>query len=585
MDPALRALKSGALRARKPVTLLRAGPAALAPLAIQASVIGSVGVGLLFLVLPALGYLPALEHRDFDLAPLRAALAIPGLAASVAATLVSGILSTSFALLLALGLIAILDPVGRGETKGGRRLRAAMLALIAAPHIAVAIGLAFLLSPSGWLLRIAAQLLPIDQPPDFLLANDPFGLSLALVLTIKETPFLLAVALSALHRMDAASHLRIARSLGYSAATAWMKIVLPQLYRLIRLPVFAVLAYGLSVVDMSIVLGPSLPPTLPVLILRRMADPDLGNRLIAAGAGLLQIGLVAVAFLLWRGAEWCGGYLLHDSVMRGRRALQRRAEAVLGRLLLGAGGLVLLLGLLAITGVALWSLAAAWRFPDPWPARLSLAAWQQTVRGLALPLLHGLGFGLVSAGLALAAAITCLELEDRIGAAAGRRGQWILFLPLFAPEMGFLFGLEIAASRLDLTGSAIAVLWFHLLFVFPYVFLSLSEPWRALDLRYARTARCLGAGRWRVLLQVKAPLLKAPLALSLAVGLSVSLALYLPTVLAGAGRITTLATETVVLTAGGDRRVLGVYAMLQTLLSVAIFTAAVLAGRPRRFRQ
>jgi putative thiamine transport system permease protein len=150
--------------------------------------------------------------------------------------------------------------------------------------------------------------------------------------------------------------------------------------------------------------------------------------------------------------------------------------------------------------------------------------------------------------------------------------------------MGFLFGLEVAAGRIGITGGAAAVLWFHLLFVFPYVFLSLGEPWRALDGRYARTARCLGAGPWRVLLRVKAPLLRAPLALSAAIGLSVSLSLYLPTVLAGAGRITTLATETVTLYGGGDRRVLGVYAVLQTCMTAAIFAAALLAGRPRRFR-
>jgi putative thiamine transport system permease protein len=204
---------------------------------------------------------------------------------------------------------------------------------------------------------------------------------------------------------------------------------------------------------------------------------------------------------------------------------------------------------------------------------------------LAAPLWTSRALAVAATGLSIMAAIACLEFEDRIGAAAGRRGQWILYLPLYAPEMGFLFGLQVAISSLGVSATAAAVLWFHLLFVFPYVFLSLSEPWRALDTRYARTARCLGTGPWRVLLRVKAPLLRGPLALSIAVGLSVSLSLYLPTVLAGAGRITTLATETVALYGGGDRRVLGVYAVLQTILTAMIFTAALLIGRPRRFRR
>jgi len=563
--------------------ILGAGPLALVPLAIQAILVGSVCLGLLFLILPALGYLPALGKSAFDFAPLRAALAYPGLIAAMIATLISGVLATVVALLLALGLIAVLDPLGLGDRGGGRWLRRSMLALIATPHIAIAIGLAFLLSPSGWLIRIAAQFLAIDQAPDYLLVNDRHGLALALALAIKETPFILAVALSALRRIDAEPQLRLCRSLGYSASAAWPKIVLPQLYRLIRMPVFAVLAYGLSVADMAIILGPSLPPTLPVLILRLIADPDLASRLTASGAGLLQIGLVLAAFLLWRGAEGLCAWAAHRAVTRGRRDLPTSLRWIARLLILAAGVGVLVLGLASIAGVAVWSITEVWRFPEALPARFSLATWIRVFGGLADPLWNSLALAFATSGIAMVAAVACLELEDRLGAVAARRSQWILFLPLFAPEMGFLFGLQIAASAGGLTGTVGAMLWFHLLFVFPYVFLTLSEPWRALDGRYARAARCLGAGRWRVLLRVKAPLLRAPLALSLAVGLTVSLVLYLPTVLAGAGRITTLATETVALYGSGDRRVLGVYALLQTMLAAAIFGAAILAGRPRLF--
>ena len=572
-----------ALRSLNRPRLLRAGSAALVPLAVQAIILGSVGIGLLYLLLPALGYLPALGRSDFDFAPLKAALAYPGLLSAVVATLVSGVTATVLSLLLALGLIAVLDPLGRGDHAGGRWLRRVLLALIAAPHIAVAVGLAFLFSPSGWLLRIAATFVGLDRPPDYLLVNDPAGLTLAFALVVKETPFILAVCLSALHRIDAAAHLRICRSLGYSDAVAWPKIILPQLYRLIRLPVYAVLAYGLSVADMSIVLGPRLPPTLPVLILHLMGDPDLTNRLTASGAGLIQIGMVLAAFALLLGLERLCAGLVHRGAMLGRRGYPAGMRRLARGLILTIGGLVFLLGLASIVGMAVWSIAEIWRFPDPWPARFSLAAWRHALGALGAPLWNSFYLAVVAAAVAIAAAVACLELEDRIGAATGRRGQWILFLPLFAPEMGFLFGLEVAAQGLRLVGAVVAVLWFHLLFVFPYVFLGLSEPWRALDLRYARTARSLGAGHWRVLFAVKVPLLRAPLALGLAVGLSVSLSLYLPTVLAGAGRITTLATETVVLYGGGDRRVLGVYALLQTVLSAAIFGAAVIAAQPRRF--
>ena len=46
------------------------------------------------------------------------------------------------------------------------------------------------------------------------------------------------------------------------------------LYRQIRLPLYAVLAFALSVVDMALVLGPSAPPVLAVQVLRWLTDPD-----------------------------------------------------------------------------------------------------------------------------------------------------------------------------------------------------------------------------------------------------------------------------------------------------------------------
>ena len=49
-----------------------------------------------------------------------------------------------------------------------------------------------------------------------------------------------------------------------------------------------------------------------------------------------------------------------------------------------------------------------------------------------------------------------------------------------------------------------------------------------------------------------------------AVGFAVSVGHYLPTLLIGAGRMTTITTEAVALASGGDRRVIGVYAFLQT---------------------
>ena len=56
---------------------------------------------------------------------------------------------------------------------------------------------------------------------------------------------------------------------------------------------------------------------------------------------------------------------------------------------------------------------------------------------------------------------------------------------------------------------------------------------------------------------------------------SLKWAQYLPTLFAGAGRFVTLTTEAVSLSAGADRRVIGVYAFLQALLPLIAFVLAL----------
>ncbi|HBM27517.1 MAG TPA: ABC transporter permease, partial [Halomonas sp.] len=61
----------------------------------------------------------------------------------------------------------------------------------------------------------------------------------------------------------------------------------------------------------------------------------------------------------------------------------------------------------------------------------------------------------------------------------------------------------------------------HLLFVLPYVYLSLAEAYRRLDPRWLYIAQSLGVSRRRAFWRVRLPLLLAPLLTAVAVGLAV----------------------------------------------------------------
>ncbi|WP_411958537.1 hypothetical protein [Paracoccus homiensis] len=152
-------------------------------------------------------------------------------------------------------------------------------------------------------------------------------------------------------------------------------------------------------------------------------------------------------------------------------------------------------------------------------------------------------------------------------------------LPLVLPQLSILIGLSGLLLRADLPPMA-AVIWGHVLFVFPYLVIALAGPWAALDPRLTRTAASLGVGPWGRLWRVKLPVLTAPLSLAAALGFAVSIAQYLPTLFLGGGRVATLTTEAVALSSGSDRRVAAVHATLQAGLPWLIYLAALILPCP-----
>jgi putative thiamine transport system permease protein len=116
-------------------------------------------------------------------------------------------------------------------------------------------------------------------------------------------------------------------------------------------------------------------------------------------------------------------------------------------------------------------------------------------------------------------------------------------------------------------------------FVLPYIYLCTAEPYRRLDPRWSQLARTLGASQGRTFLSVRLPLLLAPCLVGLAIGFSVSVGQYLVTQLLGAGRVTTLTTEAVALAAGGNNRIVGVWALAQTLMPALVFAFALAIPR------
>ena len=504
---------------------------------------------------------------ELDGSGLRALIDAPGLGSAVLLSLWTGLCATAMSLALVAAIGAAFH-----DSHVFALLRRALGPLLAVPHAAMAIGLAFLIAPSGWLMRLLSPWLTgLDAPPDLALVKDPYGLALIAGLTIKEMPFLFLMMLAALNQVDARRTVHVARSLGYRPAIAWMRTVWPQIYPQLRLPVFAVLVFSLSVVDMALVLAPNTPPPLAVLITRwaTEADPLIRQRAIPGAALMLLLAVGAVA--TWALFERLIAVWTRATRINGRRDGCRRLGSVAG----SAAGLLLSAALLSLAGIGLWSIADIWRFPDPVPSAWSLTRWAGALGETARPLLTTLALGVASVAIAVILVLCCLENETRRRITLSRHALWLLYTPLLVPQISLLASIQTQLIRGGLDGTWVAVVWSHLIYVMPYVYLSLSAPFHALDSRYRRSALALGASANRVFWRVKFPILLRPVLIAVAVGFAVSVAQYLPTVFAGGGRLETLTTEAVTLSSGGDRRIVGVYSALQATLPFIGFALAV----------
>ncbi len=525
--------------------------------------------GLAGTIAPAFGYLPALGGEHFTIAPFAELAAKPGILRSALISLAAGIVTAGISLGVVFAFVA-----GWSGTPVFRRLQHLVSPLLSVPHAAAAFGFAFLVAPSGMLARLVSPWLTGWQsPPDLLIVNDSYGLTMMAGLIAKEIPFLLLVTLAAMPQVPVPLNRAMAQSFGYGRMAAFIFTSAPLVYRQIRLAVFAVIAFSTSVVDVAAILGPTTPAPLAVRLVGWMSDPDLSMRFLSSAGALLQLGVTVLALALWIGLEKLAGRIVTSLRERGLRA---RRDALVRRAALSAMALSAFAVFAGLAVLGLWSLAGLWPFPDALPKTLSLMNWMRAAPRIADPLWTTLAVATASTAIATGLSVLCLMREDEMPARRNRSAIWLIYLPLIVPQAGFLFGLQLFILAGGVQPSLPLLVAAHVVFVLPYVFLSLADPWRAFDRRYEAVAAGFGKTRWQAVLAVRLPMLTRAILTAAAVGFAVSVGQYLPTLLIGAGRLTTITTEAVALASGGNRRVIGVYAFLQMVLPVAGFAIATL---------
>jgi putative thiamine transport system permease protein len=519
----------------------------------------------------------------WDLAAWQALLAQPQLQAALGLSLWTGVASTALAWAGAAVLLS-----GRWGSK--------VPAMLALPHAAFAIGVVLLLAPSGWVLRLVANVwaglggVGLESPPDWPTTQDHWGVGLFVVLALKEMVFLLWMGLAVLQRPDFSKRLRLemqlAQSMGYSERAAWWRVGWPQLAPRLVAPLCAVLAYSLSVVDVALVIGPTAPPTLGVLAWQWLQDADPFTQAQGAAAAwlLLALSAVVVALLafIYRAVlkPWSRKWLT-----RGAAPLSARDHQTLAKPQPSAAAWALRAVYSAVgLAVAVASVTGVWFFPALWPQTWTWGAWA-AVASDGATVWTSVCLGLASAGAATLWVLLVWEVWPMRWRSAGRSAAVLalLFLPLVLPAALWALGLHRLALGWGWDASASGLGLAHTLSVVPYVALAMYGPLQGFDPRLRAVAATLGHTRWAFVWRVQWPLLRGAIAAAFAVGFAVSVAQYLPTLYVGAGRFATVTTQAVAQSSGGQRSLMAAYAALQWVLPALVFALAAWLGRARRF--
>ncbi len=524
--------------------------------------------GLLGAVLAAFGYVPPIGLNDFSLLGFHAVFNWPGISRSIGTTILSALLSSYLACLMT---FAILQSCW--NTKLWRKIEISLSPLLAMPHVAFAIGFAFLFAPTGMIARALYEIVGDQNRSQTvsdlaLLVKDQYALGLTLMLALKEVPFLLLMSIPILQQLKIEQIEKVSHSLGYSSHHCWWKAIYPQWFVKLRFPMLAVMAYSVSVVDVALIIGPTHPPTFAVLVWQWFNDPDLSLLPRASAGAVLLFILATLHIALARCVEWI--------ITKGYKQWQysgRSGIALPGKSVFFA---ITLLTILIAPLMVLWSLAQRWRFPDLVPARYSIRFWQYEWTGVLETLTQTISIAIISATIATLLALAAHEyrLNYRLKVPA-----YIIAIPMLIPQLSILFGIQIATLYIKTDSYFLWVCWAHVFFAFPYVYLSLDGPWRSFDNGLTRLALSLGKAPFQTWVKIKLPILLPAVTFAWAIGISVSLAQYLPTLTLGAGRVTTITTEAVALSSGYDRRISAIYALCQALLPLIFFSFAILLSR------
>ena len=523
--------------------------------------------GFIGFFLPSFGYFPILGKSEFNLNYFYISFNIAGISKSIIMSLFTGLGSTLLALFFSQVILLYFF-----KTRAYNYIKIIISPLIALPHITMAIGLIFLFSPSGLFFRLFSPWLTgFDRPPNFFIIPDEYGFFLILGLILKEIPFFILVSLSAIQQFSARQIFDLGKSLQNSNFSSWCILIFPLIYKKIRLVIFIVIAFTASVVDMSLILAPSTPSTLAIRILQIYQSSDIDSFFIASNLALIQLLIIIILLLSWMILE---RIVEHKLFFIFFMKILSFKIFFLKNLIFASAAILFSLSVLGIFSSLLWGFSKNWYFPSFFPNSIDIDTFINFYNENKFIVFISIFISVVVSFLSSLLTIIWVELMD-ILKMKKLYLEWIIFIPLFIPQISFLIGLQSFIILFNFDSFLIPLIIIQLFYVIPYSFIILAPSLREIKKDVIRVAASLGKNRFQRLVQIKLPIIMSSFLTSFAIGMLVSFSLYIPVYFIGAGRVTTLTVEALNLALSGSRQDLGVATFFQIIIPILILITVV----------
>lgn len=224
--------------------------------------------------------------------------------------------------------------------------------------------------------------------------------------------------------------------------------------------------------------------------------------------------------------------------------------------------------------IVIWTVTARWPWPSLLPESYTLRTAEELFFGshkLTEILLSSILLATLVAVLGTLIALMTARATEIYNVKGKRAISFAALLPLLVPGTVFAMGIQVTLIRMHLNDTITGVVLVHLVAALPYCITIMMDVTAAVGDSLEEQAAVLGAGPLRSFVDASIPQLLPGILSSVSMAYIISYSQYFTTLLAGGGKIKTLALVLVPYIQSGDRALASIYAIVFVGSALIVF--------------